>query len=225
VKPVVPLAALASIQCAYGLLAIAIVTGCTGSPSAPRKAASHPVASHASAPAPPMVTGADVRQCPKTLPSHYPHEAMVRSRSVPRYMTYPTTPIRAVIVHHSTPGSFSYGNGKLWTILTLPGVLVASGDMVRPNGSISWKFPFWRMVAGQLSITGRRLDAPAPPLTSRVPNGYGTIGFQASGVIFPTEGCWQVTAKTMHTSLTFVAFVITKAHNSEIFGRHQTSAR
>jgi len=89
--------------------------------------------------------------------------------------------------------------------------------MVRPNGSIWWKFPWWRLVAGHLTITGRRLDAPAPPLEPRVPLGYGNIGFQASGVIFPTEGCWQVTAKIAHAALTFVTFVITKAHSAVIF--------
>ena len=93
---------------------------------------------------------------------------------------------------------------------------MGSGDQVHPDGSISWKFPWWRMVAGHLTITGRRLDAPAPPLTSDAPNGYGNIGFQASGVTFPGEGCWQITGKTAHTSLTFVTFVIMKAHRALI---------
>ena len=60
--------------------------------------------------------------------------------------------------------------------------------------------------------------APAPPLMSRVPSGYGNNGFQASGVTFPSEGCWQVTGRTAHTSLTFVTCVITKAHRALISG-------
>jgi hypothetical protein len=110
-----------------------------------------------------------------------------------------------------------YDNGKLRAGgLGLGGVIAASGDFVNPDGSISWKFPWWREVAGNLTITGQRLDAPAPPVKSQVPSGYGNIGFQASGVTFPTEGCWQVTGKTGQASLTFVTFVITKAHRAAI---------
>jgi hypothetical protein len=36
-------------------------------------------------------------------------------------------------------------------------------------------------------------------------------GFQASGVQFPTEGCWEVTGTVGTTSLTFVTFVIKRA--------------
>jgi hypothetical protein len=36
-------------------------------------------------------------------------------------------------------------------------------------------------------------------------------GFQASGVYFPTEGCWEVTGKVGTTSLTFVTVVIKQA--------------
>jgi hypothetical protein len=94
---------------------------------------------------------------------------------------------------------------------------VPTGDMLKPDGSISWKYGWWRKVDGYITITGRRLDAPAPPLTSDVPD-YGTIGFQASGVNYPSEGCWQVTGKTAHTSVTFVTLVITQAHRAVISG-------
>jgi hypothetical protein len=33
-------------------------------------------------------------------------------------------------------------------------------------------------------------------------------GFQASGVYFPNEGCWEVTGRVGRTTLTFVTFVI-----------------
>jgi hypothetical protein len=95
---------------------------------------------------------------------------------------------------------------------------VARDGLINPDGSIGWKYGWWRKAAGYLTITGRRLDAPAPPLRSYVPDGYGNIGFQASGVTFPSEGCWQVTGKTAHTSLTFVALVVMKAHRAVIPG-------
>jgi hypothetical protein len=195
---------------ACGLLGTAIMTGCTGGPAAPHPGASHPGASRAMPPLPQPVTRAAAGHCPKTIPGHYPHGALAAG-------AFPTKPATAVIVDPGS-GTFVFGNGRLWVTLDVQGVLVASGDMVNPDGSISWKFPWWRMVAGYLTITGGRLGAPAPPLKSTVPSGYGDIGFQASGVTFPGEGCWQVTGKTAHTSLTFVTFVITKAHRALISG-------
>jgi hypothetical protein len=110
----------------------------------------------------------------------------------------------------------AYGNGMLRVTLDMNGLIAASGDAVHPDGSISWKLPWWRMIAGDLTITGRRLDAPAPPLTAYVPTGYGNVGFQASRVTFPSEGCWQVTGKVADTSVTFVTVVITTAHRAVI---------
>ena len=103
----------------------------------------------------------------------------------------------------------SYGNGKLWVGgLGHRGVIVATPDFIEPDGSAGMKFGWWREVDGRLSITGRRLDAPAAPARADVPAGYGATGFQASGVYFPTEGCWEVTGTVGTTTLTFVTFVI-----------------
>ena len=71
------------------------------------------------------------------------------------------------------------------------------------SGSISAKLGWWRGVAGRLTISGRRLDAPAPPLRAVVPEGYGELGFQPSGPVFPTEGCWEVTGKVGTSTLSF----------------------
>lgn len=56
----------------------------------------------------------------------------------------------------------------------------------------------------QLKITGRRLDADAPPLKARIPCCYPT-GFQATRILFPSAGCWEVTAKAGTSTLKFVA--------------------
>ena len=104
------------------------------------------------------------------------------------------------------PGTSAYGNGKLVTLLNVTGEIK---PIIRRNGSMWWKFPWWRLVRGRLTISGRRLDAPAPPRIPVVPNGYGPGGFQASGVIFPRQGCWQITGKLAGTSVTFVELVTT----------------
>lgn len=102
----------------------------------------------------------------------------------------------------------AHGNGRLWVGGLWPdGVILADRRFVDEDGAVEMKFGWWREVAGELTITGRRLDAPAPPAHDEVPPGYGSKGFQASGVTFPTEGCWEVTGTVAATSLAFVTFV------------------
>jgi hypothetical protein len=65
----------------------------------------------------------------------------------------------------------------------------------------------WIRPAGtRLVVSGRRLDAPAPALKATLPCCYPT-GFQASGLTFPTEGCWQIEAEAGASKLTFVTRV------------------
>jgi hypothetical protein len=96
-----------------------------------------------------------------------------------------------------------HGNGRLWTVLYPDGVR----KRPQPDGSIDQKFPWWRGVRGRLRITGRRLDGRAPALRASIPGGYGSTGFQATGIIFPTAGCWSVMGTAGIASLTFVTLV------------------
>jgi hypothetical protein len=70
------------------------------------------------------------------------------------------------------------------------------------------KFGWTRGVRGRLRIEGRRLDAPASPLRSVIPDGYGEIGFQPTYLVFSTPGCWEVTGRVGDASLTFVTKVV-----------------
>jgi hypothetical protein len=107
----------------------------------------------------------------------------------------------------------AHGNGSLWVGGLWPnGVVIMTRDDVGPDGQLGMKFGWYRLTSGYLTITGRRLDAPAPPASGLTfPGGYGPTGFNASGVTFPTEGCWQVTGRVGRVALTFVTFVI-KGH-------------
>jgi hypothetical protein len=110
---------------------------------------------------------------------------------------------------------FNYGNAKLraqlnWADGVLrAGVLPDGGSVatVQPDGSIWAKLGWWRGVPGRLVIAGRRLDAPAPPLRADVPTGYGSTGFQATGLEFPTVGCWRVVGRQGSAKLVFVVRV------------------
>lgn len=120
--------------------------------------------------------------CPVTLPNGI---------TPPGEQPYPT--------HH--------GNGVLWTGLWPGGVLVPPQN-VRPDGWLTFNWWWWRGEPGRLTIQGRRLDRPAPPLRAEIPGGFGDSGYQDSWLIFPIEGCWEVTGKLGDSELTFVTFVV-----------------
>jgi len=105
-----------------------------------------------------------------------------------------------------------YGNDALWTSLWLWGeraVRVPDDAHLRPDGRVvEMKWAWFRFVPGTLTIEGRRLDAPAPPLTAWIPEGYGEAGFQVSGLNFPTDGCWEITGRHKGAELSFVVWVV-----------------
>ncbi|HUE97693.1 MAG TPA: hypothetical protein VMN99_00485 [Anaerolineales bacterium] len=68
------------------------------------------------------------------------------------------------------------------------------------------KVGWFRPAGVPLKITGQRLDGQAPPFEAQVPCCYPTR-FQATGLYFPTEGCWEVTAKAADSELSFVVWV------------------
>jgi len=109
------------------------------------------------------------------------------------------------MVFRAGPDSFLYGNDALVALLPRDGTLRASDPARGLAGGI--KFPWWRVAHGDLSIATRRLDAPATPLRADVPGGYGDVGFQVSGLNFPSTGCWEVTGAVGRTKWTFVVNV------------------
>jgi hypothetical protein len=177
---------------AGGLLAVTGLAGCGGDEPARPAGVPTTVAASTAATGPPRpVTPADARRCPVTLPRGVGPSGV----SADDFWGWDS----------------SHGNGTLWVGGLWPrGVIEAGPEFVGEDGSVGMKFGWWRTAAGKLRITGRRLDSPAPPARGVVPDGYGATGFQASGVDFPTEGCWEVTGTLPTTSLRFVTFVIKK---------------
>ena len=109
-----------------------------------------------------------------------------------------------------------HGNGVIWTVPWPEGRVEfrkGGSGFISPDGSLSMKFPMWWRNVGELAIEGHRLDSQAPPLRatlfegspSTLPSGYR---FSATALIFPTEGCWEVTAGAGGASLTFVTLVV-----------------
>lgn len=108
------------------------------------------------------------------------------------------------------PGPGWYGNGRLYTsALQDNGEIVADLTVIEADGSIGWKFAWWRApgvgAAGDLRITGHEINSRTT-VVATIPDGYGQR-FQASGISFPAEGCYEITARSGDAQLTFVVKV------------------
>ncbi len=113
------------------------------------------------------------------------------------------------------PWGYQNASGTLSTALWPDGrVVFERAGPIQPaeDGTFRMKWPWWRLVEGDVVIQGRRLDAEAPAMPAIVlrgpADGYGETGFHPSGLIFPTVGCWEVTAQVAEASLTFVTLII-----------------
>jgi hypothetical protein len=108
-------------------------------------------------------------------------------------------------------GSDFYGNESIAievgpegrTIVFEPG----GPGFVLPDGALQYKF-LWAKAPFPMTIEGKRLDAPAPPLRSRVSEDQAYENFQPSSLIFPTPGCWEITGRVGVSALTFVVKVV-----------------
>lgn len=70
------------------------------------------------------------------------------------------------------------------------------------------KTAWFRPARTRVEATGRRLDAPAPPLVFDTPpaDSY-RHRFTPSSMTFPTGGCWEITAKAGGSEARFVVHV------------------
>lgn len=111
-------------------------------------------------------------------------------------------------------GFFWHGSRDLWTALRTDGVWAGLPD--NPEGftqKIFWwsdKFVLKDENEPALVVSGRRLDAEAPPLKFYgATNAFaGDIGeAMLTGVDFPTLGCWEVTGRYKGAELTFMVWI------------------
>jgi hypothetical protein len=123
--------------------------------------------------------------------------------------------------------SFWFGTEKLWTNLLMDGAwkglpVWTAAEQAEENASYRTTGPAFRnklfwwhegydwRTDDPLTVTGKRLDAPAPPLYGRANNGWTNDShhpFMVAGIFLPTLGCWQITGDYKGDKLTFVVFV------------------
>jgi hypothetical protein len=112
---------------------------------------------------------------------------------------------------NAAQGGFWYGTNDLWTQLPVQGVW--RGLPRDEKGGYSNKLFLWQQgydgkkePQPDIVVVIRRLDSSAPPVASR----GGTNAFfsdtweMLTGVMFPTDGCWEITSHHDGHILTFV---------------------
>jgi hypothetical protein len=116
-------------------------------------------------------------------------------------------------------GSFWFGTENLWTNLPMDGTWKGlphyrPADSAFRNKLFWWHEGYdWRTDnPPNLTVTGRRLDAPAPPLATDEHANAGWTNdqnhaFMVAGIFIPTPGCWQITGDYKGDRLTFVVLV------------------
>jgi hypothetical protein len=113
-------------------------------------------------------------------------------------------------------GRFWFGTEKLWTVLPTDGTWRGSVPSKPGDFSYSDKLPWFRLhpafseKEGPLTITGKRLDGPAPSFTETFENAFSRDDDNAmmmGGINIPVFGCWQVTGDYKDQELSFTVWV------------------
>jgi len=101
------------------------------------------------------------------------------------------------------------GNDELLTSSYGKVVFKPGGSgFVDHDGALGIKWAFERLKPGRLFVGGRRLDAAGGPARAYIYD-YGENGFQPIYLLFPTPGCWEISAGVgaAASPLTFVVLV------------------
>ena len=110
-----------------------------------------------------------------------------------RFLTFAVPAIASSPECPITTGS-PVGNDEL--LAFSPGKVVFKPDgagFVDQDGALGIKWAFERLKPGRLFVGGRRLDAAAGPARAYIYD-YGDSGFQPIYLVFPTPGCWEISA-------------------------------
>jgi hypothetical protein len=109
------------------------------------------------------------------------------------------------------PGAFWFGTDSLWTALPADG---AWRDLPHYRQKLFFGrkgYVVRTEPQPKLTVTGRRLDSPAPPLLADKAANNGWVKrdqpFIVTGINFPTLGCWEIIGRNRDAELTFVVWV------------------
>lgn len=179
------------------LSCVALFTGCASKPAAqPEQVKALENAIHVETATSEVVPHDPPANCPITMPQN------------PLFV--PPAPYDSM----GYDGEFWYGSDSLWTAVREDGIWEALPH--NPEGYTQKVF-WWRdgyvwteEPEPALTVSGERLDAPAPPLhVSEATNAFASdIGSaMLVGVDMPTLGCWKITGKYGDAEVSFVVWV------------------
>jgi tetratricopeptide (TPR) repeat protein len=126
----------------------------------------------------------------------------------------------------SPAGALWFGTDRLWTILEEKGAWEGLPHYTPSDPTFRQVLFWWRQgydwdaePRPPLTVTGRSLDAPAPPLMVDPANGgyreEDWKSFMVVGINLPTLGCWEITGHYGSDELTFVVWVAESALQSK----------
>jgi hypothetical protein len=115
-------------------------------------------------------------------------------------------------------GAFWFGTDRLWTMLGVDGSWTGLPHYTPSDPTFRQKLFWFRQgydgkaePQPHLTVTGKRLDAPASPLMADPASGsYGEQdwrSFMVVGINLPTLGCWEITGHYEGDELTLVVWV------------------
>jgi hypothetical protein len=146
-----------------------------------------------------QTTGEVPKTCPVTKASDRPF--------IPPW-PYPKTPYA---------GGSWFGTDRLWIAPPTDGTWKGLGHYTPSDPTFRQKMGWWRQgydwrtePKPKLRVTGRRLDAPAPPLTAEVSSVSGSKPagmYMMVGLNLPTLGCWEITGHYEDDEMSFVVWV------------------
>jgi len=150
----------------------------------------------------PVGVGEQPNACPVTIPNR----TMPPTRVMDNFMAgFKGTP---------PPGFFDtlHGNGMLWTWIhgfwNPETAMVHIPANMDSDGSLRIKYLWLAAADGQITIEGRKLDHGSSRVRVELFRGASNAGLMPSGLVFPAVGCWEVTAKTGGSTLTFTTSVV-----------------
>lgn len=146
------------------------------------------------------------------VPDQPPKTCPVTRPSVPPFV--PPAPYPA------KPGDeqvFWYGTDRLWTMLPRDGMWLGLHHYSPTTPGYRQKIFWWsKGYSGlldptpNLTVTGKRLDGPAPAFSiANATNGGNQAwnSFMLVGADIPTYGCWEITGRLKSSKLKFVIWV------------------
>jgi hypothetical protein len=134
-------------------------------------------------------------------------------------VTKPSQPPFLPPAPYPSDGVFWIGSPKLWTDIPKSGTWqglphYAPGDTRFRQKLFWWSkgYDWHNENPPKLTITGKRLDGPAPPLSTDAHSNAGWTNdrdhaFMVAGIFIPTLGCWRITGHYRGEELSYVVWV------------------